>query len=107
MFFESEICQLEPNTQSELNVKIKIPKESDSHFYVILLKIKTSKKSFAGPNLVAFIKLIDPEKVKADEEREHKKQAADEQLASSSLEISTFQETENLIREGHDVYEER
>ena len=57
--------------------------------------------------MVAFIKLIDPEKVKADEEREHKKQAADEQLASSSLEISTFQETENLIREGHDVYEER
>ena len=57
--------------------------------------------------MVAFIKLIDPEKVKADEERELKKQAADEQLASSSLEISTFQETENLIREGHDVYEER
>lgn len=62
MFFESDICQLEPNADSDLNVKLKIPQNSESHYYVLLLKIKTGQRYFTGPNMVAFIKLIDPQK---------------------------------------------
>ena len=35
----------------------------------MLLKIKTPKKALVGPNLLLFIKIVDPEKVQQDERR--------------------------------------
>jgi hypothetical protein len=67
MFFESDICALEPQTSADLKIKLKIPKEAEHHYYTILFKIKTAENFFVGPNLIAFIKVIDMEKAKEDE----------------------------------------
>lgn len=54
---------------------------------MLLLKIKTNEKVYAGPNLVAFIKVIDMDKARQDEQRLNDKNQASE-LASSSIQIS-------------------
>ena len=69
-------------------MQIKIPKDADLHYFVLLLKIK-KQRNYAGPNLVAFIKVNEPEKLKEDEEREKKKLVKSDpqfidKLASSS-----------------------
>ena len=38
-----------------------------NHYFVMLFKIKTTKRVYIGPNLIAFIKVIDPVKMKEDE----------------------------------------
>ena len=103
MFFESEICPLEPLTSSNLQIRVRIPKDSEHHYMMMLLKIKTNQKMYVGPNLVAFIKVIDMAKARQDERRLLDKSKSAE-LASSSLQISQFQQNEVLIRKGHDVY---
>ena len=70
MFFESEIAPLEPQASSYLETRLRIPRDSEHHYFTLLFKIKTPSRSYQGPNLIAFIKVIDPEKQKQDEDQQ-------------------------------------
>ena len=86
MFFDSDICQLEPQTSGNLQIRVSIPKDSEHHYLMILFKLKTNGKVYVGPNLVAFIKIVD-----LDKPQEGGQQPLQSlELASSSLEIGQF-----------------
>ena len=67
---------------------------------------------FVGPNLILFIKIIDPAKAKQDEQRsralseeeELQRSTFDESLSQSSAKIETFQFAEEKIRQGFEIY---
>ena len=84
MFFESKICPLEPLATSDLKVTLCIPKDSKHHYYTLLFKIKSPEKSYVGPNMIAFIKIID-----SAGERDAKEQLKNQILALSSIDISS------------------
>lgn len=58
MHFDSNICQLQGTKSGILNVQIDIPAEFDQKHLIMLFKLKTNKKSFVGPNLLLYVKII-------------------------------------------------
>jgi hypothetical protein len=69
MFFESKVCPLEPLSTSNLQIKLRIPRESNQHYFAMLFKLKAPNSYYTGPNMIAFIKIVNTDLIIEDEDR--------------------------------------
>ena len=57
LLFTSRIAPLDPESESAMRVKVSLPEDLESNYFMAVFRVKTSKRQFVGPQLVVFIKI--------------------------------------------------
>jgi hypothetical protein len=96
--FESEICELRPESTGDLKLRVKIPADYTANHLILLLKTKSGKK-FIGPTMMLFAKII---KRRSSQEEFSSFDVEDDFASQNSLERELKQ-----ISAGVDVYSEQ